>query len=117
MRDIEDIKNNNRFTIKQLGVDGGSGLILLPINLNPKRKLANVVFSWGMGWDHVSVSYNDRCLTWEEMCIVKDIFFQEEECAIQYHPPKSEYVNNHPYVLHLWKPQGEYIPRPPMHLV
>ena len=24
--------------------------------------------------------------------------------GVQYHPPKSEYVNNHKYCLHLWRP-------------
>ena len=52
------------------------------------------------------------------MCHVKDLFWQDEEVVIQYHPRKSEYVNNHPFVLHLWKPiyQG-IIPTPPALLV
>lgn len=54
------------------------------------------------GWDHVSVSRADRCPHWEEMCQIKDLFFEEFECAIQYHPPKSEYVNIHPHCLHIW---------------
>lgn len=66
-----------------------------------------------MGFEHVSVSLNKkRCPTWQEMCIVKDLFWDEEDCVIQYHPPKSEYVNNHPYVLHLWRPINEKIPMP-----
>lgn len=28
----------------------------------------------------------------------------EEETVVQFHPPESEYVNNHLYCLHLWKP-------------
>jgi hypothetical protein len=32
-----------------------------------------VIASDGMGWDHVSVSLKDRCPTWEEMCLVKDL--------------------------------------------
>ena len=77
----------------------------------------SVVFSWGGGWEHISVGYKNRTPTWDEMCIVKDIFFDEEECVVQYHPPKSEYVNNHPYVLHLWKPIGIKIPMPPKIMV
>lgn len=55
------------------------------------------------GWEHVSVSLPNRCPNWPEMSFVKDLFWDGEECVIQYHPPKSEYVNNHPYCLHLWK--------------
>jgi hypothetical protein len=66
----------------------------------------------GVGWDHVSVSLNDRCPTWEEMCKIKDIFFNDEELAIQYHPKKSEYVNSMDYCLHLWKAHDIDFPRP-----
>lgn len=72
----------------------------------------------GPPWDHVSVSLADstrdpRCPTWEEMCWVKGLFWDDEECVIQFHPPKSQYVNVHPYCLHLWKPLGVEIPLPP----
>jgi hypothetical protein len=59
------------------------------------------------GWEHVSVSCEKRCPNWIEMCFVKDLFWAPEECAIQFHPPKSEYVNCHPYCLHIWKPPFE----------
>lgn len=58
----------------------------------------------GIGeWEHVSVSLDDRCPTCDEMCIVKDLFWNDGECVIQFHPPKSEYINNMPYCLHLWR--------------
>lgn len=68
-------------------------------------------------WEHVSARARDhrgeRVPTWAEMCWLKDLFWDAEECVVQYHPPKSEYVNNHPHVLHLWKPLGIEMPRPP----
>jgi len=64
-------------------------------------------------WEHVSVSHQKRCPTWEEMCWVKDLFFDEEEVVVQYHPRKSEYVNYHPFCLHLWKPLQAALPTPP----
>lgn len=76
-----------------------------------------VVASTGHNWDHVSVSLVDRCPTWEEMCIVKDLFFDEEECVVQYHPPKSRYVNIHPFCLHLWRPHDTIFPVPPVWMV
>lgn len=75
---------------------------------------ACIIFSDGGNWDHVSVTVDaERCPTWEEMCEVKDLFFWPAECVVQYHPPKSEYRNYHPYCLHLWRPQKKEIPRPP----
>jgi len=68
------------------------------------------------GWEHVSISCQHRCPVWEEMAFVKDLFWDEEECVIQFHPPKSEYVNCHPHCLHLWKPPFE-VPTPPSILV
>lgn len=65
------------------------------------------------GWEHVSVSTDRRIPNWVEMCFIKDLFWAPEECVVQFHPPQSEYVNNHPRVLHLWRyTRGEF-PRPP----
>lgn len=62
-------------------------------------------------WDHVSVSTERRCPTWEEMCFIKELFFNPDEPAMQLHPVK-DYVNNHPYCLHLWRPLDAEIPLP-----
>jgi hypothetical protein len=71
----------------------------------------------GEPWDHVSVSASGRVPAWDEMCWVKEQFFEDEEVVIQYHPAKSEYVNNHPHVLHLWKPCARAVPVPPVECV
>lgn len=64
-------------------------------------------------WEHVSVSTRVRCPTWEEMCYVKSLFWDPEDLVIQIHPPESDYINEHPYCLHLWRPVGVELPRPP----
>lgn len=71
-------------------------------------------FPGGSRWDHVSVSLKERTPTWEEMAWVKSLFFEDEECAIEYHPPKSKYVNVTATVLHIWRPLDAEIPMPPM---
>ena len=43
------------------------------------------------------------------MCEYKDLFWKEDECVVQFHPPKSEYVNNLEHCLHLWKPIEKYV--------
>ncbi len=69
-------------------------------------------------WEHVSVSVKaQRCPTWEEMCFIKDMFWNEDECVMQLHPPIQNYVNEHKYCLHLWKPMDRDIPQPPSILV
>jgi hypothetical protein len=65
------------------------------------------------GWEHVSVSTKKRCPNWDEMCFVKDLFWEEEELVIQYHVPKSDHINNHPYVLHMWRDTLHPHPRMP----
>lgn len=67
----------------------------------------------GLGdWEHVSVSLRDRCPTWDEMCFVKDLFWYAAECVVQFHVPKSEHINMHPFCLHLWKSVNP-MPLPP----
>lgn len=51
------------------------------------------------------------------MCRIKDIFWGEDECVVQFHPPKNEYINLHPYCLHLWKKIGESFETPPKQFV
>lgn len=70
-------------------------------------------------WEHVSVSLGthkrpvDRCPTWGEMCFIKELFWDDEDCVVQYHPPKSEYVSMHDHCLHLWRSVEEVTPQPP----
>ena len=47
------------------------------------------------------------------MCHVKDLCWDAEDVVMQLHPRQSEYVNNHPHVLHLWRPKVQVIPTPP----
>jgi hypothetical protein len=93
--------------------DGCNGAFRLRLNTGA----ALAIVSAGFGWEHVSVSRKDRCLTWDEMCQVKALFWDDEDCVVQYHPPKSQYVNNHPYCLHLWRPTDQEIPQPPRIMV
>jgi hypothetical protein len=69
------------------------------------------------GWEHVSVSCRMRCPTWEEMCFVKDLFWCSDEAVVQFHPPRADYINNHPFRLHLFKPTDQELRLPPTILV
>jgi hypothetical protein len=82
----------------------------------PYRKLT-IIFSDGLGWEHVSVSTPNRVPNWAEMCFVKNLFWSPDDVVVQFHPARSEYVNDHPFCLHLWRPCGRSFPSPPSVLV
>jgi len=79
-------------------------------------KALKVVISDELGWEHVSVS-STKIPTWGDMCFVKDLFWEDEDTVVQYHPAKSEYVNYHPNCLHLWRCTITTIPVPPSFMV
>lgn len=98
---------------------GFCGAFLIPLHTG---KQATVLSTDGQGiipvWEHVSVSLNvPRCPTWEEMCQIKRMFWDEDELVIQMHPAASDYVNQHPHCLHLWRPVSEPMPAPPPEFV
>ena len=73
-------------------------------------------------WEHVSVQVQDptvekRTPTWAEMCFIKAQFWDREDTVVQLHPPRSRYVDVHPYVLHLWRQVGVEQPLPPQEYV
>ena len=96
---------------------GNNGFFMIPYH-KPNELQYRVQASDGMGWEHVSVSIALpkrealRCPTWEEMCFIKNLFWDQEDCVIQFHPSKNEYVNRHPFVLHMWRPTDQTIPNP-----
>ena len=73
-----------------------------------------VIASDGGGWDHVSVSINrNRTPSWEQMCFVKEMFWDPFVTVVQFHPRADEYVNCAPNCLHLWRNQNYIHELPP----
>lgn len=99
MRDLQEIKASKRIIISMISDDGFDGVIQMPL------WIGSIICSWGGGWEHVSVCPKKRnqIPTWNDMCLLKDIIFKDDETAIQIHPVKNEYVNNMPNCLHLWR--------------
>jgi hypothetical protein len=97
-----------------------NGLFLLEFgNSNTLRGISSlkVIASVGGGWDHVSVSLEYRCPTWAEMQFIAELFFKPDECAMQLHVPAKDHINQHPFVLHWWRPRLKLIPLPPKSFV
>lgn len=128
------VPNQYRINHPFLGSDnsyGNNGYFVIPHH-RIQDYFYNVQVSDGEGWEHVSVTLTrrqdilinrrpsnkfkmkavERCCTWEEMCYIKSIFWDDEERVMQLHPPKSMWVNNHPYCLHLWRPIEKEVPLP-----
>lgn len=117
---------------------GNNGMFVLPLQKKPTGVHAVCLASDGLGlkemdidlpaWEHVSVSLQrisnsgnaypeKRCPTWEEMCLVKELFWTDDDTVIQFHPKASEYVSQHPFVLHLWRKSGQEHELPPSQYV
>src|SRR3954463_6943988 len=71
---------------------GNNGAFVVP---GPERHKLFCIVSDQDGWEHVSISLHNkaRLPVWTEMCFVKDLFWDEDEVVIQYHPAKADYVN------------------------
>ena len=107
--------------------DGNNGAFIIPSKNDPNQKMVIIVsdasdwhFSYAdeeTKWEHVSASLPNRCPYWQEMCMIKDMFWDKDETVIQFHPAEKDYVNCYPHCLHLWKPIGIELPKPPMSTV
>jgi len=120
MRKHNPLMELYRMRIGPMGSDssyGNNGVFIIP---GPRGKDLVCIVSDGGSWDHVSVEVevlldsikNRRLPDWYEMQFIKDMFWANEELVVQYHPPKKDYVNVHPFVLHLWKSQKHKFPIP-----
>ena len=96
------------------GDAGESGAFLIRIKGSAALR---VIASNGGGWEHVSVSLRTRTPTWAEMSAVKSLFWEPEDCVVQYHPPASLYVDCHQHCLHMWRPLDVWVPVPPTWMV
>ena len=111
MRNIDEIKQTSGIVIKKEGKDGFGGTVFPIEYKNGKVKIVkdidkalHFMFSWGCGFEHLSVSTPIQCPTWEQMCKMKDIFWRDDEVCMQ-------------YCLHIWRPINQEIPMPPSIMV
>ena len=113
MKSIEEICRNPKLNIIQTCADG------FRAEVHMYSWSGSVIFSIGAGWEHVSVSPHKKRITpsWNEMCMIKDMFWNDDEAVIQIHPPKADYVNNMPNCLHLWRCTYRDMVLPPSVLV
>lgn len=113
MKSIEAIRKLPKLTIVQEGMDGGWAEVHL--GASRRKRVATVVFSWGGGWDHVSVSFDCKTPSWSDMVEIKCMFFKPNEACAQFFPAECE--NKAPVCLHIWRPQNALLQMPPRWMV
>lgn len=124
MKNLNNINNFRRVDLYGDGFVGDEYNGAFIINKYKNGEFYLVIASNGLGWDHISVTLHKkngtnikRCPSFEEMQMVKEKIFTEEEVVFQLHPREEEYINTHPYCLHLWKPNNRSMIVPPLYSV
>lgn len=89
------------------------GFFMVPIKMNGPVMAVQISPAVDQyEFDHVSVSLPHRTPTWDEMCKVKDLFFEDEDVVVQFHPAKSQFVNFAKNCLHMWRWAKGKLPTP-----
>jgi len=83
------------------------GLFFIPVTTH-KAPLKVICAPMDSEWQHVSVSLPNRCPSWSEMNYIKSLFWNDNETVVQFHPKKSEYVDNCKFCLHLWRHKDDH---------
>lgn len=71
------------------------------------------------GWEHVSCApvKLQRCPTWDEMEMVRELFWEDTATVVQFSVARAQHVNIHQFVLHLWRSTLQAQPLPPSIMV
>lgn len=118
MKQIKNIFENKRLSFIEFIRNINNECVIGGFTIDPiSNKRLNFKFSRANGWEHLSVSMPNRCPNWEQMCFMKEQFWEDDEACVEYHPKKEDYVNNHNYCLHIWKPYEIELPTPPSIMV
>jgi len=117
---LEKLSRANRWRVRtgRMASDetaGWNGYFLIPID----GQIWQIQIADGMGWKHLSATnaQKHQLPSWQIMVRLKSLFFSDEEWVVMYIPAQEDYVNDHPYVHHLWAPLDEKLPIPPIVLV
>jgi hypothetical protein len=120
MTALEKLCKANRWRVRkgQMASDetyGWNGAFLVPL----EGELWHVVISDRMGWKHLSASNAQKRMlpSWTVLTRLKDAFFGDDEWVVLYIPGKDDYINDHPFVHHLWTPLNQELPKPDIVLV
>lgn len=111
MKDLQTIKLEHNTVqeaiIREIGIYSSQRSEYLIPTITAKATISAINFK-DDDFEHVMLNPKHRLPTYEEMVSLKDIFWEQNEVAMQVHPAKSQYVNIEKYTLHLWRHRGIY---------
>lgn len=124
MKNLDNISNFRRIDLYGDGFLGDEANGAFIIDRYNTGEFYLVIASNGQGWDHVSVTIHKKnggsvkkCPSYQEMMMIKEKLFSEEDVVFQLHPREEDYINTHPYCLHLWKPNNCNMVVPPLNSI
>lgn len=99
MKTIQEILDSHTISSVESGKDGFKGVY------TSYKWQGSIICSTGGGWEHVSVAPFKRNYipTYDDLCSIKRIFWNDDEDVIHVFPNKDNYVNNVENCLHLWR--------------
>lgn len=69
-----------------------------------------VIVSKDGGLWHLSMSYPGKIPSYEQLKSARYKYLPDDILVAQLFPPSKDFVNLHPYVLHLWQLKPEEVP-------
>ena len=76
MKTIDEIRKTRNLFIEAETDNAGMGGYYYDVI---SGKNLNFIFSYQMGWEHLSVSMPSKTPSWDQMCRMKDIFWNKDE--------------------------------------
>lgn len=122
--EIDRLRIREPWVKQKLGSYGDhkGGVFRIPSICNRSVMLVAIACS-SDGWDHVSVSLEERIPFWVEMEQVKRLFFKPNEIAFQLHPAEKDYIDGSwpggraLHTLHIWRCTLAIQPMPPRYMI
>ena len=78
MKTIDEIRKTRNLFIEAETDNAGMGGYYYDVI---SGKNLNFIFSYQMGWEHLSVSMPSKTPSWDQMCRMKDIFWNKDEAC------------------------------------
>jgi hypothetical protein len=97
--------------IASTDADGWNGHFMMPL----EGEMWYIVLCDRLGWKRLSIAnaVKHQLPSPQIMRQVKDLFYGDDEWAIEFFPPKDEHIEaGYPYRLDLWMPLHAELPRP-----
>lgn len=102
MKAFDEVRTKTPAGFKCAGTITPDSLVFYSNDGGLKIIVAEELHADGHTYLHVSFSRRSRTPSYEDLDWVRKAFIGEERESVQVFPPRAEYVNFHPYTLHLW---------------